>query len=184
MARGQNIETRTEESRDDWCTSEEGLAPVIAYGEIILDPCSGPHSIVPARRALYENSKPDGLTADWAAIVAAQKLERTPLIFINPPYKNTEQWVDKIRSYYLNDAHPFDTILLIPVRTDTALFHTIAAVSDVLCFRKGRLKFALDGVEKKGPRHANLYVGWVRDVVRFHECFDKVGTVRRASAPF
>ena len=190
----QRIETRTPDSRDDFCTPPEALEPVLACGEIVLDPCSGPDSMVPARRALFEGSKPHGLAADWEAIVRAELALKPvrigrPLVFVNFPYADTEAWIRKILSYVGGEkrltALLFDVIALHPVRSETDIWQDlIAPQADLVCFRRRRISFWLDGVPMKNPRHASQYTYWGDNAQLFYESFEKHGRVMRLREAF
>lgn len=191
MTKGGHLEQRTEESRDDYTTPPEVVAVLREYGDIVLDPCSNADSVVGARRELYEAN--DGLTADWNAIVREEVRlanERDaplvrPFVFVNPPYSNTIAWVAKICEEHRRGV---DTILLMPARTETELFHEeIAPSSAVISFRKKRIHFYIDGVRTTRPTHPSMFPAWIADrhIDHFVEVFDRYGcTFKIAGVPF
>lgn len=82
---------------------------------IVLDPCSGPGSIVPATRVY--NEQDNGLTRPWVNAC-----------YFNPPYKNLQEWLEKsteengkaVAHLYDSEVYPdagaFEQIGLFPVR--------------------------------------------------------------------
>lgn len=87
----------------------------------------------------YYTRETDGLAQSWAG-------ER---VFCNPPYskKNRDNpgqaaWVEKAYKETLNGAL---TVLLIPARTDTAVFHDYILPHAEIRFIRGRLRFEDNG---------------------------------------
>lgn len=86
-----------------------------------LDPCP-----------LYNDiEKWDGLKSNWYGNV-----------FVNPPYSDINNWVDKCLSEIKNDDVTSIKVL-IPARTDTKYFHKLMKSNHVsrIIFFKGRLHF-------------------------------------------
>lgn len=62
-------------------------------------------------------------------------LETSLLAYLNPPYDQVEQFVDKL----ISDKVP--AVMLVPARTDTAWFYKAAQNAQHIRFIVGRLKF-------------------------------------------
>lgn len=64
-------------------------------------------------------------------------------IWVNPPYGRTiGQWVDKAVKETSGPSPECCIVMLLPARTDTKWFNTIAETADQIRFVKGRLKFS------------------------------------------
>ena len=115
---------------DEWLTPKEVLDSVISVlGAIDLDPCAergDDRANVPAGAHLTK--KDDGLQSNWA-----------DLIFMNPPYSQAADFIDKLIAEWRANRVS-QAIALLPSRTDTAWFQKIHAVAPV-CFVRGRIVF-------------------------------------------
>ncbi len=100
---------------------------VWVLGEIELDPCSHPNSLVPATRHFFERD--DGLSLSWKA--------RT--VFVNPPYSVANKFMRKAHAEWLSESAKC-VILLLPARTHTKVFSEIAGDADII-FLRNRLRF-------------------------------------------
>lgn len=80
----------------------------------------------------YYTEDDDGLSQDWSDEV----------VWINPPYgKEQKLWIKK--AYNEWREHDVTSVMLIPSRTDTAIFHDIIfPCASQIRFIKGRLKFS------------------------------------------
>ena len=58
--------------------------------------------------------------------------------FVNPPYSDIKDWVEKAYSESLQNRA---SVMLIPSRTDTRWWHDFVMLADEIRFIKGRLKF-------------------------------------------
>lgn len=167
-----------ESQRVDWNTPEEGLAPVYAtQGQITLDPCSNPASIVKSLRSvcLPEGASefdPDvgGLALDWLG----------EDVFGNVPFgkKTIPIWVDKA----IAQRHRSHSIIyLMPSYTSTHWFDRVFDTCQAICFwgkpgkSSSRLTF---GGAANGAGFAVMYPLWTTDhdvLVRFARAFSQVG---------
>lgn len=100
-----------------------------------LDPCSNEHSMVCAKTEWLKED--DGLTRDWTGY---------GLVFVNPPHSqspyNIEPWIQKVKTFATYSHGDEDQLVaLVPAKTDTEWFHSIAYSMDRTCFLKGRPKF-------------------------------------------
>jgi len=112
---------------DNWETPQEVLSAIKSEFGNFFDPC-------PLNNDL---SKWDGLKSDWQGGVC----------FINPPYsrKLKEAFIMKA----LEESKKGKTcILLLPVSTDTKIFHEVIYPNAIIRFLKGRVKFK--GINSKG----------------------------------
>jgi DNA N-6-adenine-methyltransferase (Dam) len=129
--------TMTSSVNEHWNTGPEILNPIrIRFGNIALDPCSNPSSIVGAQVA-YDGVHVDGLKASWQC---------GGLVFANTPYgKVIRSWSKKIAAEAAA-AKKLDMgteiIFLGPARTDTKFFQEdVCPNADKVLLWKGRLKF-------------------------------------------
>jgi len=112
--------------RDTWCTPKFICD---AIGEVDVDPCSNERSHVRARRTFRLDNGQDGL-------VLAKFVDRTSLVFVNPPYSRGEvvQWV---RAY---EHTRF--IFLVRMDTSTAWFAELIRRTGMICvLREQRTNF-------------------------------------------
>jgi len=119
------------DDRDSRFTPSEFLAGIeAAFGAIDLDPCGHPLSPVVAKRRIMLGESGDGLVDDWSGRLA----------FVNPPFSALLTWLRRAHEQWL--AGNVETVVcLVPVRTDSALFHeTLSADADIYLLR-GRVRF-------------------------------------------
>jgi len=84
----------------------------------------------------HYTAQEDGLAQSWAG----------ETVFCNPPYdRHVDRWVRKARAETENGA---TTVLLIPARTDTRMFHDLIKDRAEVVFLRGRLMFTLGGVKR------------------------------------
>jgi site-specific DNA-methyltransferase (adenine-specific) len=92
-----------------------------------LDPCATKEN---AKCLKYFTKADDGLTESWA---------NCP-VYVNPPYgTELRAWVRK--AWQESQTSPYPIVVLVPVRSDTAWWHSYAMRADEIRFVKGRLKF-------------------------------------------
>jgi hypothetical protein len=89
------------------------------WPHIALDPCSGPRSIVPARRRVARPQ--DGLAVRWPKYT-----------FVNPPY-------DQLKAWLAHKPRHRETMLLVPVRSQRPwwrdlVFHAEADERPAVCW--------------------------------------------------
>lgn len=106
-------------------------AVVAGLGSIDLDPCSNPHSIVPARRKVQLPE--DGLAVDWSEFKG---------VYVNPPYgRGISEWIEKA---WLASTKGSNVIIVIPAAVDTKHWHRyVWQHAARICFLEGRVKFDL-----------------------------------------
>lgn len=109
--------------RQDWKTPQAFYKGLDAEFHFDFDPCP-------------PSPKFDGLISKWGL-----------RNFINPPFKNISQWVEK--AYYEWFFHGKISVLLIPSRTDTRWWHNYVMKSSEIRFIKGRLKY--EGAKFNAP---------------------------------
>lgn len=117
--------------RDSRFTPPDFMADIYAaFGEIDLDPCGNLHSPVVARRRILLSEGGDGLTDSWSG----------RLVFVNPPFSELLKWLRRAHEQW-RAGHVETVVCLVPVRTDSALFHeTLSADADIYLLR-GRVRF-------------------------------------------
>jgi phage N-6-adenine-methyltransferase len=116
---------------DDWSTPSWLYDQLDAEFHFTLDPCP-------------LNSMKNGLLMEWSGSV-----------FVNPPYSNITQFLQKAREEL--DAHHCHTVVfLLFSKTDTHWFHEyIYHKADEIRFIKGRLRF---GTAKSNAMHPSMIV--------------------------
>jgi phage N-6-adenine-methyltransferase len=113
-------------------------------GTIDLDPCTEPHNPTGARR--FYTAADDGLKKPWRARV-----------FLNPPYRPVEPWIDKAIRSARRGARIY---MLLPVRTDTAYHQRLLAAATDIVFIHHRIKFIrADGGKSGSPAFGSMIVG-------------------------
>jgi transcriptional regulator with XRE-family HTH domain len=119
------------EDRDSRFTPPDFMAPIYdAFGEIDLDPCANVLSPVVARRRILPSEGGDGLVDDWSGKIA----------FVNPPYSELLRWLRRAHDQW-RIGNVETVICLIPVRTDSALFHEVLSADADIYLLKGRVRF-------------------------------------------
>ena len=153
--------------RMDWRTPQNvvDLVREFAGGEIALDPCSGPGSIVGARVEWTEAD--DGLPRPWTIDAHGG------VAYVNPPYgRALPTWTEMCANEAMSGC---EIALLVPARPDTRWWHSsVVGAADAICFWRGRLRFL--GAPSSAPfPSALVYYG--RREERFREVFAPYGWV-------
>jgi transcriptional regulator with XRE-family HTH domain len=118
-------------SQDVRLTPPDFIEQVVSVlGEIELDPCSHPNSLVPATREYFEED--DGLSQSWNA----------KTVYCNPPYSIADKFMRKAHAEWLSGSAGC-IILLLPARTHTKIFSEIAGDAHMI-FLKNRIRFWSD----------------------------------------
>lgn len=101
-----------------------------AFGEVDLDPCAHVLSPVVARRRILLSEGGDGLVEEWYG----------RLVFVNPPFSALLSWLR--RAYGQWAAGKVKTVIcLVPVRTDSAYFHSTLRPAADIYLLQGRIRF-------------------------------------------
>ena len=167
---------KTNSQSQDWGTPPQYVQAVkeVFGGQIGLDPCSSPYSIVDAK-VEYRLPDHDGLNASW----------NYPTIYVNPPYgvdrvrgTSIKQWLARCAAAH--ELHGAQVIALVPVAVNTghwksSVFTRAAAV----CFLYDtRLKFLENGqYGGKGAPMACATVYWGQNFRKFYKTFIRYGAV-------
>ena len=107
---------------DEWTTPKWLFDRLNAVFQFTVDAAATRHN------SMCEDLYTDGLSVSWEG-------ER---IWCNPPYSKIKLWAAK----FIEESERADCIVaLIPARTDTKWFQSIAKSADHIHFIKGRLKF-------------------------------------------
>ena len=98
-----------------------------------LDPCTSSEKNGNLGTPYYFTKEQDGLKKDWSKFKS---------IFINPPFKDMNKWVDKILSE-IEKNNKITIVLLAPAKTETKWFHKLINFKylNELRFQKGRVTF-------------------------------------------
>lgn len=153
--------------RDSRFTPPEFLSPIYdAFGAIDLDPCGHLLSPVVATRRILLSEGGDGLTEDW----------RGRLVFLNPPFSALLPWLRRAHGQW-KSGNAETIVCLVPVRTDSALFHETLSMDADIYLLKGRVRFldlrggaqptpfslmvlTLGATERQRQRYAELVPGF------------------------
>lgn len=129
----------------EWPTPQDLFDRLNEKYRFTLDPCATPEN---AKCERFFTESDDGLKQSW----------RGERVFCNPPYGrgHTKRWVQKCAE----EAKDPNTliVLLIPARTDTAVFHDHLYQKDnvEIEFIRGRLKYG--GGENNAPFPSMLVI--------------------------
>ena len=160
----------------DWCTPPQYVNAVkqVFGGEIELDPCSNPASVVNAK-CEFMLPKTDGLTQEW----------NYRSIYVNPPYGSDRTRGTTIRNWLAKCASSRTTygsqiIALVPVATNTSHWKKyVFGSADAVCFLfDTRLRFLVNGTtDNKGAPMACAMVYWGDNYPAFETVFTEYGAV-------
>lgn len=116
--------------RIDWNTPQKVVDAVRKMGQIGLDPCSNPNSLVGASVEFSLEKGNDGLREKWGG---------NGLVYCNPPYGRViADWSRKMVTEAINGT---EIIALVPSRTDTFWMQLMLDYCQVCLFWTGRLSF-------------------------------------------
>ncbi len=140
----------------DFCRHATGKA------RITVDPCSGPGSLVDARRTIALPE--DGLTVPWGPGVA----------FVNPPYSAPAPWMGLCALHGQGDDH---AIALVNAATSERWW---PRDMQAVCFWRGRVKFLdPDGRAHHSNTRPSALLYWGVQPALFEHIFDNLGWVVR-----
>lgn len=172
MSAGRKLNTLSQ----DWGTPDKYVKAVRECfgGEIALDPCSSPYSIVHARTE-YRLPRHDGLRESW----------NFPTIYVNPPYGIDKKRGTSIKKWLArcSMAHrQFDSevLALVPVATNTGHWKNfVFGDATAICFLYDtRLKFLVQGKNGgKGAPMSCAMIYWGQDFRKFDTVFSRFGAV-------
>jgi len=177
MTAGRSINTKSQ----NWGTPQKYVNAVkeVFGGEIALDPCSSPYSIVNAR-VEYMLPEHDGLKESWDY----------PAIYVNPPYgiekKNgttIRQWL--ARCAQTHEKYSAEVLALVPVAPNTGHWKNyVFGSAEAICFLYDtRLKFLENGKRGgKGAPMACAMIYWGKFYQKFYDVFINHGAVVDISA--
>lgn len=117
-----------------------------AFGEIDIDPCAHRLSPVVARRRILLDEGGDGLVDDWSGRLA----------FVNPPFSELTRWLERAHAEW-SVGRVETVVCLVPVRTDSALFHDRISTDADIYLLRGRIRF-LDPKGRAQPTPFSLMV--------------------------
>jgi site-specific DNA-methyltransferase (adenine-specific) len=128
---------------DEWATPQWLFDKLNKTFNFTLDPASDG---VNNKCSNHYTINEDGLSKDWTG----------QIVFINPPYSKTYDWVKKAYNEAANNS--VVSLMLLPSRTDTKWFHEFCLdgkMAKEICFIKGRLKF---GNEKNSAPFPSMII--------------------------
>jgi len=169
---------RTGTGRDDWQTPPRVLDVVRRHAPIGLDACTAPDN--PTGALMHYTEADDGLALPWRIRELAE-----PLVWCNPPYSNSKDWIAKAEAEAGAGA---EVIMLIASRTGANYFAPVYR-ANAICFVTGRITFhdadtgkpALDPKGKPMPAtFDSVLVYWGKRSGRFRR---KVGCLGEVVIP-
>ena len=131
---------------DDWETPPEIFDLLHKKYDFTLDPCCTTQT---AKCDNYFTIQEDGLKQKWFGRV-----------FVNCPYSNIPQWLDKINHEMRRLDHPELIVALLPAWTDRDWFHDKLKNYIQIKFLRGRVKFLLNGKRRNSPKFGCMLVEW------------------------
>lgn len=151
-------------SDEQWTPDTVIEAAISVLGQIDLDPCSNSRECPNVPASQHYTIADDGLLQTWGGRV-----------WLNPPYSNTAQWVDKVLTEY-SEKRVTETIVLVKSATDTQWYQRLDDYP--CCHWNGRLKFKNpDNKGNTAPFASTLfYLG--ENYSRFKEVFSQYGRVK------
>lgn len=166
----------TKQTNQDWSTPHHYVDAVkrVFGGQIDLDPCSNPYSVVKARVECRLPQR-DGLSETW----------NYETIYVNPPYGADSQRGTRINHWLLKclDAHckfGSEVIALVPVATNTGHWkHFVWGHATAIAFLYDtRLRFLVNGKDEgKGAPMSCAMIYWGSNIERFDQEFTLYGAV-------
>lgn len=153
---------------NEWYTPENviELARTV-MGSIDTDPASSELANKTVKANVYFTKDNDGLSKEWFGNV-----------WMNPPY--AQPLITKFCDKLLKElsGHATQAIVLVNNATDTAWFHSLAAVSTAICFTKGRVKFIDQyGTPSGAPLQGQAILYFGEDIDSFITRFKTIGFV-------
>lgn len=101
-----------------------------AFGEVDLDPCGHELSPVIAKRRILLSEGGDGLAEQWSGRLA----------YVNPPYSELLVWLRRAHDQW-RQRNIETVVCLVPVRTDSSLFHHALSLDADIFLIRGRVRF-------------------------------------------
>lgn len=112
----------------EWYTPPYLLERVYSVMSIDLDPASPFPPVVRCKK--YFTVEDDGLSKEWFGNV-----------FLNPPYgREISKWISKLCDSWIY-GYVRNAIVLVPVKSDTRWFDSLADISSYFVTLKGRVKY-------------------------------------------
>jgi phage N-6-adenine-methyltransferase len=125
----------------------EQLYPLLPALKFDVDPCSPCQgSTAPVRAYLHYTKTHDGLARSWG---------RGTFCFVNPPFSELRQWIQKALKESENGAM---SILLCPARVDAVWWHTMVAGRIPTVILRGRLHFGGGDRQEQAPFASALLI--------------------------
>ena len=126
-----------------------------AFGQIDLDPCAHSLSPVTTIERIEKEAGGDGLTQDWSG----------DLVFVNPPYSCSNQWLKRVRSQWATGK--IGTLLcLLNAKTDSAEFHAALKNGASAYLFEGRLKYGKPDETEEASRQASMMLAFGTDMAQ------------------
>lgn len=120
--------------RHDYGTPRTLFDPLNRIYRFTLDACATKDN---AKCRRFFTPEQDGLKRKW-----------TGRVWCNPPYSNLAEWVNKAQ-VSVSLGHCAVVVMLLPARTDTAIFHDVIKPHGQIEFLRGRITF--EGMDSPAP---------------------------------
>ena len=130
----------------EWETPQKFFDELNDEFDFTLDPCCSKET---AKCEKFYTEENDGLLQHWGK-------ER---VFMNPPYSDIYKWTEKA---WVSVRQSCEVIVgLLPNWTDRRWFHDwIYPNKAEIRFLSGRVKFLMNGLERKSPSFGSMIVIW------------------------
>jgi phage N-6-adenine-methyltransferase len=136
---------------NEWYTPQQYIESArLVMGSIDVDPASNAEAQKAVQALRYYTIEDDGLIQEW-----------TGNIWMNPPYSGAEikKFIGKlVEEFQLGNLK--QAVVLTNNSSDTSWFHSLAEISSLICFTKGRINF-YRGDQLSSPTNGQsfFYVG-------------------------
>jgi len=155
---------------NEWYTPKIYIEAVreVFGGEIDLDPATSEFAQEYIKAKKYYTVKDDGLNLPWEG-----------KIWLNPPYSKDllPLFVEKLIQETIAERLK-EIIVLTHNYTDTAWFHSVEAISDLICFTRGRVRFVDDEGNEAAPTQGSAFFYIGENQETFKEVFGEFGFIR------
>lgn len=142
--------------RDDWETPREVFEPLDKIFQFSLDAAA---SVSNNKTDLFLTEADNGLITNWSMYISAQfhSAGMTPPnlnVWLNPPYKGVEAWVEK--AYCESYRGGCTVVCLLPPSVDAQWFRKVVVPYADYYWFAGRIKFDHPEEKKTQPTKGNL----------------------------
>jgi phage N-6-adenine-methyltransferase len=143
---------------------DDGGARVV-LGAFDVDPASNKEAQKYVKAKKFYSIEDDGLKQEWHG-----------RIWLNPPYANMEEFVEKLVKE-IDAGRVTSAIMLTHNYTDTKWFHLAVSRCSAICFTSGRVKFWNPNGKVAQPTQGQCFFYFGSNPEKFAEIFDEFGRI-------